>query len=183
MLLGRIDFKIQRYVEEQLFEATQQFEYSQGFNVAARVTMSQGWGDYPVQEIPPEYGALRLYRKYYNETSDLTFTEIETRPCERKDFLFGADDENPEAVFYPTVRTLAELAWFQKAAICIKNLDDDAYGFGNFQTVTASVIMIVWERCDPKKNALSDVTKDIKCANDTDYREFTKGHYIISMDN
>ena len=177
MLLGKVDFKIQRYVEEQIFEATEQFDYSQGFSVGARLT-HEG----PAKDIPPELGALRLYRKYYNETSPLTFTEIETRPCETKDFLFGPNDENPEAIFYPTIRTLADLEWFAEGAICVKNLDD-IFGYGNFQTVTASVIMIVWERCDPEKNALSDATKDIKCANDTAYRNFTEGLYICSIDN
>ena len=126
MLVGRDDFKIQRYVEEQIFEATEQFDYSQGFSVGARLSY-----DKPAKDIPPEFGALRLYRKSYNASSPLTFTEIETRPCERKDFQFGPDDENPDAIFYPTIRTLADLEWFLEGAICIKNVED-VRSYGNF---------------------------------------------------
>lgn len=93
-----------------------------------------------------------MYRKSYVPKSPITFTEIETRPCTPKDFIFNPKEENPEAIFYPTMRTLSDLEWFGDSFICIKNRED-MFGFGNYQTTAASVIMVVWERCDPKKNA------------------------------
>ena len=38
LLLGRDDFKIQRHVEEFLFDQTEQFDISQGFAIAAALT-------------------------------------------------------------------------------------------------------------------------------------------------
>ena len=43
--------------------------------------------------------------------------------------------------------------------------------------------MIVWERCDPEKNKLSEATKDIVCANDEDYKEWAKQRYLLTIEN
>ena len=55
--------------------------------------------------------------------------------------------------------------------VCFDN-PEDIYIYGNYDTSQASSIMVVWERCDPEKNALSEATKDIKCVDDATYQEW-----------
>ena len=57
------------------------------------------------------------------------------------------------------------------------------YAFGNYDNSEASAIMIVWERCDPVKNAQSDATKDVVCVTDEEYLEWSKSRYILAIEN
>ena len=60
--------------------------------------------------------------------------------------------------------------------MCIKNRDDISI-YGNYGSKAASVLMIVWERCNPA------VEQDSECANEKDYLEFTKAAYILTLEN
>ena len=67
-LLGRDDFKIQRYVEEYLYEVKEAYNYKDnGFMIAATMTGLHDVGG--PKNIPPEMGALRFYRKFYEPGS------------------------------------------------------------------------------------------------------------------
>ena len=42
--------------------------------------------------VPPEFGAIKFYLKHWSEElnqTDVTFKELETRRCMRKDFNYG----------------------------------------------------------------------------------------------
>ena len=108
-LYSRSDFKIQRYVEEFLFEKTIPLNQTQsGFAVAYSITGVEGTAG--PQAIPPEIGALRMYHKYYDPEVWPTFTPVESRPCTDEDFRFGLNDtDKPDALFYPTINSLGDL--------------------------------------------------------------------------
>ena len=47
-----------------------------------------------------------------------------------------------------------DLGHYKPAMMCLQN-DKDLYINGNYDTESASAIMVVLERCDPEKNAQS----------------------------
>ena len=56
---------------------------------------------------------------------------METRPCSSKDFRFGIDDDNPDAMFYPTVNSLTDLEVRKDIFLCIKD-PGQMYVYGNY---------------------------------------------------
>ena len=71
------------------------------------------------ETVPPEIGAVKIYRKQYDPTS-FDFIEVKTRPCEASDFTADVSDMDDavdfsapgsgKGSFYETVKTKRELA-------------------------------------------------------------------------
>ena len=96
--------------------------------------------------------------------------------------MFDEEEEKPDAIFYPTLNTINDLYYYKEIFMCIKN-PEDFYVNGNYDTSIGSSMQIVWERCDPKKNAQSGETKDIKCVDDDTYKEWGAMRYLLSVEN
>ena len=174
------DFKIHRFVEENYFLQTDRFAHEDGLVIAASITDTEETGG--PKAIPPEYGALRIYRKSYESKKKPTFEEISTRYCDEDDFAKQEEDEETDAIFYPTMNTIADLEKYKDVFMCTKD-SKDMYAHGNYETSSATAIMIVWERCDPDKNSQSEATKDIKCVDELTYRTWAEERYILAYEN
>ena len=174
------DFKIRRFVEENFFLQTDRFSHEDGFVIAASITGTEVTGG--PKAIPPEYGALRIYRKSYESKQKPSFEEIATRYCDEDDFMKEGEEEETDAIFFPTKNTIADLEKFKDEFLCIKD-SKDMYAHGNYETSSATAIMIVWERCDPEKNSQSIATKDIQCVDELTYRTWADERYILAFEN
>ena len=58
---------------------------------------------------------------------------------------------------------------------CVKNLDD-VFSSGNYNTPGLDNLVIVFEKCDPKKASS-------KCADETIINNFLKSKYILTVEN
>ena len=130
-LVGREDFKIQKYVEESYYDSMEKFTYEDGFAVAASLTGEDN--EYRPKQEDPKFGALNFYHKMYSATEELKFVPISSRPCKREDFNFGKSDPNEDGLFYPTINSLEDLEYLYETMICVEK-PEEIYIYGNYDT-------------------------------------------------
>lgn len=73
------------------------------------------------------------------------FTELKSRLC-TLDELMGTSQDSP--FFEPSRSANREIRKYQKRFRCLVD-DDDLVIWGNFDTIDALNIMVVFEKCDP----------------------------------
>ena len=102
---------------------------------------------------------------------------METRPCEREDFNLGNDDDSSgSSLFYPTIRSKAEVSKFWSEFQCISNVTEVKVN-GNYDTSIANQLMIAFEKCDDKNE------KNITCAEEHEVDYWMQHRYIITVEN
>ena len=141
-LMDYNDYKLMKVDQENFYDMRDSFGSPDGFMLAAAVT------DYTSNREPqedPEIGTIKLIKKTWDATNldgggALSFAEIPTRPCTEKDFFDQSDSS-----FYPTKETsLGDIELQKRKFKCIDK--DLAYElFGNYDTQTASNLMVVFE--------------------------------------
>ena len=97
ILMGRDAYKVQVQDKDLVFSDTEKFGSDMGFNVAAAIS--------GVDEVPPEIGAIKFYKKSWTPTEWITWKEIETRRCSLNDFDYEEED-NTNATFFRTIATV-----------------------------------------------------------------------------
>ena len=123
-----------------------------------------------------DIGTIKLIKKTWDvekiETDgELKFTEIPTRPCTLDDFT----DDDSSLFFKPSPSSKLELEYTWRKLKCIDK-DTELMMFGNYRSLAATNIMVVFEKCD---NTLPGAT----CKSDTEIQKWLESKYIITVDN
>ena len=164
--------------EEGYYADTDRFGFNNKFMVGAAIT-----GDYePLYNIPPEIGDLKFYIKWWGQGVFLEWKELSWRNCSRDDYQYG-DITSPSPIFFPTVSSTYDLQMYGSSMRCIENPEEDLKIWGNYDTGEAGALQVVFETCDPKKNALKPETADIVCESDENIAAWAAGRYIITIEN
>ena len=100
--------------------------------------------------------------------------EIEHRPCSKSDLTSKTDGD---ADFFETSPNSEEdvKKHFHRFK-CLANPENDMYLWGNYETVSTSNLMIVFDKCDNKTSA-------VVCKSDVQIYEWIRGKYILSLRN
>ena len=170
-LMDYNDYKLMKVEQENFYDMRDSFGSPDGFLLAAGVT------DYSSSKEPvedPEIGTIKLIKKTWDATNldgggALSFAEIPTRPCTAKDFF-----EKSDSSFFPTKKTsIGDIELQQRKFKCIDT--GLAYElFGNYDTQTASNLMVVFEQCNKEKQ---------KCKDDDFIAKWKSDKYIILYEN
>ena len=99
------DYQLYKINELFYYKDSDAFTSADGFHLAAGIISYEDDPDVGTKE-DPEIGTIKFYSKHWDvydpvTKGDLTFTEIKSRPCEKKDFN-NIEGSNIESRFYPT---------------------------------------------------------------------------------
>ena len=81
-------------------------------------------------------------------------------------------------MFYPTIKTVYDLQMYGPSMRCIKNPAENIKIWGNYNTGAAGAIMVVFEKCNNKRN-----DGEVECASEEDIAEWIEGRYLITNEN
>ena len=101
----------------------------------------------------PEIGEVKFYLKQWgidDDSPSISFKEVNSRPCEEKEFNLGTR-LSPESSFFPVdSSSLQDLNTYSAKMKCLNNTDS-AEVFGSYNTDKASNFMIVFEKCNKEE--------------------------------
>ena len=123
------------------------------------------------------YGEVKPFFKMWEHSNDAdgdaTWTEIESRPCTKKDIL--VDEGGTEsAKFYKlseSSKTYTE--YYADRLMCI---DEEIEIYGAFNSVKAKHLSINFVKCDPAKY-------EGTCASEQEITDYIRGGWIITLEN
>ena len=100
------EFKIESRKLDWVYTADQFFSHSDGFQIAAGLTEYDGSNGL-IED--PEIGTIKFYLKSFShDEHKLSFTEVESRPCEQEDFNFGTEGSVSEYGLFPITQNSKE---------------------------------------------------------------------------
>ena len=106
------------------------------------------YGDFDDNE-DPSIGTLEFYTKsWLDDGSPLQFKRLETRPCNLDEFSFNTDKVKRDTPFWPIHEKSESLKHYIPTMKCA---DEDFEIYGDFDTNIGRTLMLVFDRCDPRK--------------------------------
>ena len=178
-LINLENYKVQLHTLENEYATNATFGAANGFAVAAAVTSFDGSS---VDITDPEIGEIKFYLKHWDvekPENSVYFEELENRICTEQDFNDVDDSNSDVSNFYPLNKvSKPDLDSYGAGKMrCIKNLDDLKM-WGNFDSNTASNLMIVFEKCDIGKRP-----PGAKCKGEREIEEWMQFKYIATLEN
>ena len=104
-------------------------------------------GDGDFQDDDPEIGEIKfLIKSWGSTTEDVKFKELNKRKCQEKDFEVVGDSDRSEHGFFATDEGAEAIV--KESGYNIQCIVDDYHISGDFNSFSASNLMVVFEVCD-----------------------------------
>ena len=126
----------------------------------------------------PAIGVVKFYLKQWglNDEPGITFQEVTTRPCRKEDFNWGDGESSSETSKFFPINDVSkrDLSFYYRKMKCL----DETQGteiFGSYNTDKASNLMIVFEKCNRKKQTY--------CKSDEEIDKWLEFKYLVALEN
>ncbi len=119
-----------------------------------------------------DYGMVSAYYNYWNSTNEAV-VPIKTRPCTIEDF-------SGQSLFYPVDDQKREE--FERVTPKLQCIEQALELKGNFQTQTAKIVLVLFERCDPKQRKTCKSEKETNNWLKTQYLLFAYNKQILQTE-
>ena len=133
----------------------------EGFGTKENLNIAFAIGDFLSEEASYkeylDYGTVNLYYEAWDSESD-NLIPVKTRPCRPEDFQLDGATADPK--FYEAERS--KVNEFKRKMNILKCTEEPLNLVGNFQTETAKIALVMFERCDPKKRKTCKSEAEVK---------------------